>query len=169
MRPHHDIEHRSVKKDHAQIAGTDFMVISMGDAMRYTLSLPDYSREQDHLFSQSEAVENTKSGYLCPKFDLSNQSVYIHTAHDDIILKHMVYFGRSKTGVRSLFRIANVYRWLSPTNLYWANHENSPAKWYTLVDLAAFSGLDKTTHASKWWKILQYKSHDIPWLDLKSK
>ena len=99
MRPHHDIDHRLVKKDQSQIAGTDFMVISMGDAMRYTLILPDYSRGQDHMFSQSEAIENTKGGHLCYEFDLSNQSFYIHTAHDDRMLKHVAYFERSKAGV----------------------------------------------------------------------
>ena len=150
MPPHHDMDYRANEFDRPQISGTDVMVVTMGDEMIFKLISPDFEKGQDHKFSQRDTLKNTKNPRLSHKIALPNLSVYIHTAHDDRILKHVAYFDRSGSDCRNRVRMALVSCWLGKTKEYRTNPNETPAKRHSVVEPKSFIDLDNMKHPSKW-------------------
>ena len=168
INPHRDRDTRKEEFKIPQIAGTDVLVISIGSEMMFKLISPDYSRGQNHQFTQTDAWQNANRDELSEDICLSDVSVYNHTAHDDALLQHMAYFPANKDGNGPRMRIALLCRSLANSNVYRANGMESPDKRYSLVEAHAFRQLDNMKHASNWWAQLGYKPHEIPWMNFKS-
>lgn len=96
VHPHHDRDPKTNEFKLAQIAGTDVLVISLGDGMVLKLIAPDFGNGQDHTFTQDEARHNARRGLLCKEMVLSNSSVYVHTGHEDTLTQHTAYFPPNK-------------------------------------------------------------------------
>ena len=168
MNPHRD---RDTTKEDAkipQIAGTDVLVITMGDEMMFKLISPDYSKGQDYKFSQTQARENSNKSDLTKDILLSDMSIYVHTSDDDALLQHMASFPPNKSGSRNRIRMALLCRSLGISHMFRVNCMDCPEKRYALVESQAFQQLDKMKHATNWWKQLGYKKSEIPWMDLNS-
>ena len=91
VHPHHDRDPKSNEFKLPQIAGTDVIVISLGDKMIFKLIAPDFVNGQDHTFTKDEARQNARQAHLCEEIVLSDASVYVHTAHDDTLTQHTAY------------------------------------------------------------------------------
>ena len=186
MRPHHDNGTRDIstgkhtganpdKEVNSHIYGTDVLLVTScadGDGMDYHLIRashkkdPETGEKQDYTMSQMSTVHNLRRHKNNPKLNLvktvklDNNSLYIHTAHDDEIYSHALEYAE-EIAKRNRVRLVFVYRMLAVSSHFRQSADDLRGNRYSLLSKHAIEKcMDRDLDAHEWLKALEYLDNE---------
>lgn len=154
-------------QSNSHIFGTDVLGYTIGDPMLYYLVRPNYENGETFKMPQKAAYTNYRAnnnknseyyGKLATALTLDHGSLYIHSAHDDLMYYHGLQFPPNTTHTQVRFGV--MYRWLSSLAYYRHNKHDFRGHRYGAIDKEAFDTLNTWDTKDRWYKAMGYIEED---------